>query len=126
MPTIAAITGKPLPPGRKIDGVDVSELWMGKTDESPRHEFLYYTSQGAIEGLRQGNWKLLVKKPRANRKNPQSARPPKVFLFDLSNDLGEQNNLATQRPQVVRDLRTRMEELDAEITKNARAPWHKG
>jgi hypothetical protein len=48
-----------------------------------------------------------------------------VFLFDLSKDLGEQNNLAEAKPAVVRDLRSRMETLDAEITKNARSPWLK-
>ena len=29
LPTIAALTGRPLPKGRKIDGLDVSGLWKG-------------------------------------------------------------------------------------------------
>ena len=48
-----------------------------------------------------------------------------MFLFDLSKDLGEQNNLAEAKPSAVRYLRDRMETLDAEITKNARSPWFK-
>ena len=44
------------------------------SDESPREEFVHYTSRGELEGLRQGNWKLLVKKPRPNRnKNKKKA-----------------------------------------------------
>lgn len=125
LPTIAAITGKPLPE-TKIDGLNVKDLWMGTTDESPRTEFVHYTSQGNLEGLRQDDWKLLVKKPRPprNRKNaPAKPRPTQVMLFNLADDLGEQNNLAEKHPEIVARLQNRMNELDAEITKNARAPW---
>ncbi|HCE06604.1 MAG TPA: arylsulfatase [Verrucomicrobiales bacterium] len=121
LPTIAAITGKPLPKEKKIDGLNVSGLWKGTEKNSPRTEFLHYTSRGDLEGIRSGKWKLLIKKPRRNPNN----KPPEVFLFDLSKDLGEQNNLAEAKPAVVRDLRARMETLDAEITKNARSPWLK-
>lgn len=121
LPTIAAITGKALPKGKKIDGVNVSGLWKGTEKNSPRTEFLHYTSRGDLEGIRSEKWKLLIKKPRRNPNN----KPPEVFLFDLSKDLGEQNNLAEAKPAVVLDLRARMETLDAEITKNARSPWLK-
>ena len=121
LPTIAAITGKPLPKEKKIDGLNVSGLWKGTEKNSPRTEFLHYTSRGDLEGIRSGKWKLLIKKPRRNPNN----KPPEVFLFDLSKDLGEQNNLAEAKPAIVRDLRARMETLDAEITKNARSPWLK-
>ena len=128
LPTIAALTGKPLPATNKIDGLDASGLWKGTVKESPREEFLHYTSRGAIEGIRSGNWKLLVKKPRAPRrpkaKQPNN-RPPQVFLFDLAKDVGEQNNLAQAKPEIVKELQTRMEALDAEIMKNARKPWFK-
>ncbi len=122
LPTIAAITGKPLPKRNKIDGMDVSGLWKGATKKTPRKEFLHYTSRGAIEGLRSGDWKLLVKKPRQNQ--PKN-RSPQIFLFDLGKDVGEQNNLAQANPKVVKTLQARMEALDAEIKKNARMPWFK-
>ncbi len=74
LPTIAAIIGSPLQNDRKIDGMDVSRLWMGTDVQSPRKEFVYYTAQGEVEGIRQGNWKLLVKKPAvANTQAKQSA-----------------------------------------------------
>jgi arylsulfatase A len=126
LPTIAALTGTPLPTGKAIDGLDVSGLWKGTASESPRKEFLYYTSQGALEGLRKDHWKLLVKKPRGNPRKGQPPRAPEIFLFDLSKDVGEQNNLAESHPERVKELQERMEALDAEITKNARAPWREG
>ena len=128
LPTIAAITGKPLANERKIDGMDVSALWKGTKEKSPRKEFIYYTSRGDLEGLRSGKWKLLFKKPRANRRanaNQQKNRAPQVFLFDLKADVGEQNNLVEAKPAMVKKLKARMEALDAEITQNARQPWLK-
>lgn len=126
LPTIAALTGTPLPGKHKIDGLDASALLTGKA-KSPRREFLYYTSRGEIQGLRQGKWKLLVKrksKPRNARKN-WKAPAPEVLLFNLIADMGEKNNLAKENPALVKQLTNRMDELDAEITRNARAPWHK-
>jgi arylsulfatase A len=127
LPTIAAITGKSLPTENKIDGMDVSALWMGKSEQSPRTEFVHYTAQGEVEGIRQGDWKLLVKKQgRRNQANPSTnAPPPQVMLFDLSRDLGEQTNLADEHPDIVTRLQQRMEAIDAEITENARQPWQK-
>lgn len=128
LPTIAALTNKSLPKKNKIDGIDVSKLWTGETEQSPRTEFVHYTSQGNLEGLRQGNWKLLIKKPRQrrNQKNTDAAKAiSQVMLFDLSEDIGEQNNLASQHPEIVDRLQRRMKQLDDEITKNARSPWLK-
>ena len=127
LPTIAALIGTTLPK-KKIDGLDVSGIWKGTVKQSPRNEFLYYTSRGAIEGIRSQNWKLLVKKPRARRRGNASqsdGQPAQVLLFDLAADVGEQNNLAQTKPEIVKNLRARMEIIDAEITKNARAPWIK-
>lgn len=126
LPTIAAITDTELPADRQIDGLNVWGLWEGTAKHSPRNEFVYYTSQGNLEGLRQGKWKLLVKQPRANRNqnaNRQSSAPAQVMLFDLEQDIGEKINLADKHPELVDKLRDRMQQIDGEITENARAPW---
>ena len=103
-------------------------LRMGKIKESPRTEFVHYTSQGNLEGIRQGNWKLLVKKPRQrrNQKNQKGTQAkPQIMLFDLANDVSEKNNLAAQHPDIVERLQKRMTQIDSEITENARTPWFK-
>ncbi|MFK7737186.1 MAG: sulfatase [Pirellulaceae bacterium] len=125
LPTIAAITGKPLDSSRKIDGIDQSQLLHSDGSKSARDEFVHYTSQGVLEGIRQGDWKLLVKKPRNNKKNAANKKEPEVLLFNLADDLGEQTNLIEEHPEVVERLKARMEELDAEITANARPTWKK-
>lgn len=119
LPTFASITGKSLPKGKKIDGVDASGLLTGKA-KSKRKEFIYYTSRGELEGIRQGKWKLLIKKKRGNAQGNRE-----IHLFDLEKDLGEANNLASQNKGLVAKLEERMNQVDSEITENARLPWFK-
>ena len=102
---------------KKIDGVDASGLILGK-GKSPRKEFLHYSSRGVLEGIRLGQWKLL----RKNHKNKKPAET--IMLFNLMEDLGEQNNLAQEHPAIVAKLSSKMKQLDLEIEENAREPWY--
>lgn len=133
LPTIASLTGEPLPEDRKIDGLDISPL-LTSDEASPRNEFLYYTSRGVIEGIRQGQWKLLVKRPNSRKgkgkakgkqQEAKSEPKPTIMLFDLEAEIGEQTNLAESNPEIVEKLQARMLELDAEIEANARPTWVK-
>ena len=117
LPTFASITGQALPKGRKVDGVDATNLLTGK-GSPPRSDFVHYTSRGEVEGIRLGKWKLLIKKKRG-----KAAGTEEVLLFDLKKDLGEKNNLASQKPKIVEKLKSRMLFVDNEITQNARPPW---
>lgn len=126
LPTIAALTGSQLPKDCKIDGVDLSPLLANPAAQSPRNEFLYYSSDGRLDGIRQGNWKLLKLQKQQKKGEPKTETPQfNIMLHDLSKDLGEEHNLAEEKPELVAALAARMEELDAEITKNARAAWRK-
>jgi arylsulfatase A-like enzyme len=122
LPTLTALSGSKLPADRKIDGLDISKLLMG-SNETPRKEFLHYASNGTLQGLRQGDYKLLVRKPRKRKNQPPGKT--QTMLFNLKDDLGEQKNLASEKPEMVAKLTKRMEELDAEITKNQRPAWRK-
>ena len=117
LPTIASLTGTPLPAGRTVDGVDISPILTGNT-KSPRQDFLYYAMNGNIEGIRQGDWKLLVL-------SPKDKDQPDVMLFNLANDTGETKNLAAENPELVERLTKRMKELDAAIEAEARPVWEK-
>jgi len=59
LPTLAAITGAPLP-REKIDGVNILPLMLGDKEASPRHEFLYYYQQNALEAVQIDYWKLVL------------------------------------------------------------------
>ena len=123
LPTIAALTGTPLPANRPIDGLDISGLLTG-TVNSVRNDFLYYSRDGTLEGLREGDWKFLEPRPAAANK-AKAALKPEVMLFNLASDLGETRNLAAEKPELVERLRRRMVELDAAIGTEARPVWKK-
>lgn len=126
LPTIAALTNSELPTDRKIDGFDISKTLA--SDETPRDELVFYSSQGALQGIRKGDWKYLEITPR-RRKNQKDKQPtpPKTtkYLFNLADDIGEQNNLFKQHPQRAEELLARMQAADAEITQAARPVWRK-
>jgi arylsulfatase A-like enzyme len=104
-PSIARLAGIEAKPRGPIDGMDITGVMKG-SDESPRKEMLYYSARGKIEALRRGDFKLrLVKKPE---------------LYNLQEDIGESKNLASSMPDKVAELKARMLELDAEITKAVR------
>lgn len=57
LPTSAQLTGASLPSNRSLDGQDTSSFLTGKSEHSPREEFLYY-SGCLLTGVRVGSLKL--------------------------------------------------------------------
>ncbi len=119
LPTIAALIDAPLPAEPRIDGLDISQV-LTSGEPSPRDEFLYYARGGQLEGIRQGDWKLL--RIAGGKKN--KPKQPAVHLFNLTKDMSETTNLAEDQPDRVEALIARMNELDAEITANSHPVWH--
>jgi hypothetical protein len=60
--------------------------------EQKKHEYLFW--RGAI---RMGDWKGI-------------GSPGKLKLYDLAKDIGEQNDLSTQHPEIVNKLSAFMEQ----------------
>ncbi len=129
LPTIAAITGTRPPRDRIIDGKSILPLIEGDRGAATPHEaFYFYNTAGQLASVRSGDWKLHLARTASVRrkKNKQGkviertipARPAE--LYDLSKDIGEQNNLAGQNPQVVARLTAVCEKFDAHVTQAAR------
>lgn len=96
LPTLCELAGAKTPEG--VDGISMVPTLTGKGTQQP-HEFLYweFPSVGGKQAVRMGKWKGV----RLNLfKNPKA----KLELYDLSQDLGEKNNIATDHPDVVRKL----------------------
>lgn len=74
-----------------FDGLSFAPTLLGKK-EQPQHDFLYWefeeTNQVAV---RKGDWKLVSK----------AGQP---HLYDLSKDLHEDNDIAAQHPEIVKEL----------------------
>lgn len=91
LPTACDIAG--VPPSRDVDGISYLPTLLGREQED--HEYLYWEfneRQGPIQAIRKGNWKAVkfYKKP--------------IELYDLSKDLGEENNVANKYGDVVAEL----------------------
>lgn len=89
--TCAALTGAPAP--APLDGVNLTPFLRGEIS-APAHDALFF-SIGGFGAVRQGPWKLLL------------APDGTPALFDLSRDVGEQQDLAAAEPARVQALTAR-------------------
>lgn len=103
LPSLARLTGATVPGDRVIDGRDVTDILLGKPDAKSPHALHYYE----VDGIRRGPWKLVMKGRNAE-------------LYNLDDDLGEQRNLAQQRPQLVQELRKLLTTHAANVAANVR------
>ena len=108
LPTFGKIAGFETPGDRRIDGIDQTELLLGKRDTG-REDF--YFSQA---GVRQGRWKYLKADAHFFGYAVEDDRPLVEELYDLESDLGEQTNLAEKHPEKVVELRKRMLAIEGE------------
>ena len=89
--TAAGAAGAAVPADRTIDGVDLIPFLRGERAGNP-HEALFWRS-GHYQTVLADGWKLQI-----------AERPPKKWLFDLTTDPTEKNDLAGVRPDKVAEL----------------------
>jgi len=139
LPTVASITGIPVPSDRIIDGIDISPVFLGKTAivkrENPIFFFRYF--HDPICMLRDGDWCLLgydtliPKAESLNEGQLGKIRPwqfmenhmeylktitPKHFeLYNLHDDREQKNDLAKEYPGIVNKMKNKMLQLRKEM-----------
>ena len=99
LPTFANLTGFQVPTDRFMDGVDQTDLLLGKSQKGARETFLYQTN-----GVRKGKWKYLKAKHDVRGYAKDNNRKEEIELYDLDADIGETTNLATANPAIVEEL----------------------
>jgi arylsulfatase A len=113
-PTLAALCNIPLP-AHKIDGKNLVPVIESSKTPSP-HTIFYWQSGGGKGdpqwAVRQGDWKLLH--------NPNGVQWPegakrKMFLVNIQQDRSEQDNLADQHPDMVKELTQKYQRWSKEI-----------
>lgn len=95
MATACELTGAQLP--ERTDGISFVPTLLGKPAEQTDREALY-SSYEKKEAVRMGKWKGV-------RLGPN--RP--IELYDLSNDIGEEHDVAPDHPEIVRRIVQEME-----------------
>jgi len=102
MPTFAKLCGFEVPSDRKIDGVDQTELLLGKK-ETGRDDFYFHNA-----GMRLGKWKYLKANAFFHSYAKESDRAQEEELYDLEKDVSEKKNLAKEFPELVDKLKKLM------------------
>lgn len=119
-PTIAAAAGAKV--RHEIDGINIRPALEGKAlgREALYWHYPHYSNQGGIPGgaIREGDYKLI-----------ERYEDGRVHLYNLKDDIGEQNDLADTMADRVEKMRTRLHDwyktVDAKFLreKNGQIPW---
>lgn len=102
-PTALEFAGLPARPGQHQDGLSIMPLLKGEDGferEALFWHYPHYHGSGWKGGsaVRVGNWKLI-----------EFYEEEKMELYDLSQDLEEQNDLAAEHPEKVKELKQQLE-----------------
>jgi arylsulfatase A-like enzyme len=107
--TILAVTNSPVPAEAKLEGINLLPLLQPGAPRTERTLFWRITGQARRQrAVRQGDWKLLL-----DAGNP--------MLYNLANDVGERNDLASQRTDIVRKLFPLITQWEADVDAEAKA-----
>ena len=93
LPTACELAG--LQPTDTIDGISYLPTLLGQNNKQQKHDYLYWEfneREGPIQAVRKDNWKAVKfqNKP--------------IEIYDLSNDIGETNNVAKAFPDKAIEL----------------------
>jgi arylsulfatase A-like enzyme len=126
MATAADIVGAKLPANAAEDSVSFLPALLG-TDKAPLREAVVHHSINGSFAVRQANWKLELCRDSGGWSEPRPGTPkaaglPSVQLFDLGQDIGEQNNLQDKHPDVVGRLTKLLEKYVADGRSTPGAP----
>ena len=114
LPTFADLAGGSIPLGRIIDGKNIWPILSGKTNADPRAAFYYY-QMDQLQAVRSGNWKLFVQMENKKRNWGKPEGRQSMKLFNLSNDIHEDKNLALENPVIVERLLKYAEKARADL-----------
>ncbi|MBX2877627.1 MAG: arylsulfatase [Saprospiraceae bacterium] len=94
-PTLCELAGVPIE--SDLDGLSFLPTLLG--EEQPQHDYLYWEfhEKGGRQAVRKGKWKAVKYDI---FKDPQR----KIELYDIAEDIGEENDLAADHPEIVEEM----------------------
>jgi len=119
-PTFATLSGARLPDDIILDGKDITRVLAG-TGKRADQKFVYY-NWGKIEAYRSGDWKLKLPyegygygSSLLRFIHPGITKPHDTLLFNLKDDPSEKINLADQHPEMVKELKAKIEKFQNQL-----------
>lgn len=113
LPTFAKLAGASLPPDRHLDGVDQTDLLVGRSESGARDIFHYFVRM-ELQAVRKGRWKLAMPRERFHSYAPDVRPVDSPQLYDLQADVAETTDLSAENPEAVAELRALYDEMRAE------------
>lgn len=110
LPTFANLAGFSVPNDRTIDGIDQTDLLLGKRETGREH--FYFNNAG----VRQGKWKYLKPNAWFHKYAVENDRDNVAELYNLEADLSEQTNQAEKFPGKVEELHQLMEAIESKAS----------
>lgn len=104
LPTLAELTASESEAPKDIDGISILPTLIGEPEKQKQHDYLYWSfyERGGAQAVRQGKWKAV-----------QQPYHSPLRLYDLSQDIGEECDLAEEQPEVVARLTELMRQAHA-------------
>ena len=87
----------------EVDGISMLDTLVGKEQAARPYLYREFPSYGGQQTIRVGDWKAV-------RQNMSKGNLD-IELYNIANDIGEQNDVAAQNPKVVKRLAKMMEEV---------------
>lgn len=107
LPTFAKLAGAKVPTDRIIDGKDISAL-MANPKAKTSYKALFYYFETQLGAVRCGKWKLVLERKREKKTIPTA-------LYNLEQDIAEQNDVSAQHPAIVRRLAALADKIREDI-----------
>jgi arylsulfatase A-like enzyme len=106
LPTAADLAGIADIP--ENDGISYLPAMLGQ--DQPEHEYLYweFPARGGKQAVRMGDWKGVRLEVR------ELGRQAPMELYNLAEDIGEENNVASDHPDIVEQIAQIMDEAHSE------------
>jgi arylsulfatase A-like enzyme len=116
--TCAEILGVKLPDNAAEDSMSILPALLGKPGKPLREALVHHSIDGKFS-IRQGPWKLELCPGSGGWSRPNDREAikeglPRVQLYDMTRDLGEQKNLEAGHPEVVKRLTALLEKYVAD------------
>jgi arylsulfatase A-like enzyme len=99
LPTLTELGGVTTAVPSNIDGLSIVPTLLGQTATQKQHEYLYWAfyERGGAQAARMGRWKAV-----------QQPYHSPVRLYDLTKDIGEEQDVAAANPDIVAKLSAAM------------------
>jgi len=109
LPTVAELSGARLTTA--TDGISFAPTLLGKSDQQ-QHSHLYwaFNEQGGKQAVLKWPWKLIHLNNGGETKAKGKPKPLEKLLYNLEADIGEEKNLAAEKPEIVAELEQLMQQ----------------